>query len=125
MSNRKATLEVYHVPEGCSGRAESTWTMSDQGILTKQNLILNLIDLDSIGQIGHPKLGEAFYRKDFEDSLDLSQRVLEISQRFNGTHSRINNGYYDNASFGILQKDELIEYIEQLAQVTQKLAHTR
>ena len=65
-------------------------------------------------------MGNVFYRAEFHDEMELSERVLEIAERFKGTHSRRTNGYNDDASLGILQRDKLIEHIEQIAQVTQE-----
>ena len=117
MDNRKITLEAYIVPEGSSGRAEATWAMRKDGTLFKQNIILNLWDLDQDETGQCSELGNVFYRTEFHDNMRLSKRILEIIERFKGTHSKRTEGYYDSASFGILQKHKLIEYIEQIAKI--------
>jgi hypothetical protein len=125
MYNRKITLEAYVVPTDAPGRTEATWAMKEDGTLFKQNLILNLWDLERDETRKYSELGNVFYRAEFHDDMRLSERVLEIAEKFKGTHSRRTNGYHDDASFGILQKNKLIEYIEQIAQVAQEPSLTQ
>ena len=112
MYNRKLTLEAYFAPEGSMGRNEATWVMTKDRILVKQNIILDLWDLERKESVLYLDMGNIFYSTEFYDDMRLNDRVLEMSKRFNGTHSRNRNFYFDSASFGILQKDELIEYAD-------------
>ena len=114
MHNRKATLEVYFVHEPNEGRKEATWMMEKDGTLVRQNIILSLWDNQRSETVLYSERSTTFYRINFSDSLALDERVQEIAKRFNGTHSRMTRGYQDNASFGILQKKELMEYLESL-----------
>ncbi|MEK6841750.1 MAG: hypothetical protein AABX91_01200 [Nanoarchaeota archaeon] len=115
MKNRKATLEVYFVPEGMTGRNESTWMMREDGVLVKQNIILSIWDTQKSEANSSAERGPVFYRVNFFDSLSLEKRVGEMTKKFKGTPSRNTNGYYDTASFEILRKMELTEYLDSLA----------
>ena len=116
VKNRRATLEVYFVPGSMAGRKEATWVMKEDGTLEKQNIFLQLWDTQRPETALHERNGHIFYRVDFFDGLPLDQRVAEAAKKFKGTHSRNTNGYEDTASFEILRKDELIRYLEYLAE---------
>ena len=113
--NRKFSLEIYtftptaHV----SGRKESNWVMTRDGVLKKQHLILSLWDLEYDGAESRSERTGTFYTKRVYEDLDIGIRMDEIARRFGGTHSRNTNGYYDDATFGILQRDELVDYLSR------------
>ena len=117
MYNRRAILELYTVPDNASGRKECSGVITADNRLIRQNLMLTLVDItkkesERLQCGGH--CGRPLYQTDFYDSQNLFERLEEMSKRFNGTHSRRSNLYYDDASFRILDRDKLIEYIQQI-----------
>jgi len=116
MNNRKATLEVYSVPKYAPGRKEASWVLDKKGnLLERQNIILRIWDLGNKESQTYLKLGHSFYERDFNDMATVRKRVHEIATKFNGTHSRSTSGYTDDASFETRQRDELKEYLDNLA----------
>jgi hypothetical protein len=125
MSNRLAVVDVFTVPENWDGRREATWQETEGGVLVKQNLFLRLWDLGLPGSDPLRSEGEIAC-VEFDDLIGVYYRVLEASDRFDGTHSRnsvgIPAGYgYERASFRMDQKDELVAYLEEVRDRSSRL----
>ena len=117
MVNRRATLEVYFVPEDQPGRGEATVYMKADGTFAKQNLLFTLWDLEATRATQTTIRDESsFYKVEFNDIANIHDRVQEIAESFGGTHSGRTSGYVDDASFRINRKGELIRYLESLRQ---------
>jgi hypothetical protein len=114
--NRKITLELSTVPQRYPGKLQSNWAMKEDGTLFKQHLTLNLWDLKRDETRMYSEYGDIFYTLELYDKIPLKERVSIIAKIFDGEHNRKTNGYQDNASFRILQKDDIINYIEKIAQ---------
>jgi hypothetical protein len=115
-NNRKLTLELYAFPGRFSGKIQSNWAMKKDGTLFKQHITLNLWDLKRDETKMYSESRDIFYTLEFYDELPLKERVSNIAKIFDGEHNRKTNGYQDDASFRILQKNDLIDYIEEIAQ---------
>ena len=118
MINRRATLGVYFVPTDAPGRHEATWCMRSNGDLVKQQLMLTIWDTKQteVKEYSHENV---FYRCEFQDDISIADRFEEILEEFNGTHSRRTNGYQDDASFGVLERDYLIGYLKKLPEFSE------
>src|SRR3989344_4436121 len=112
--NRTALLTLYTVPEGCPGRAECSGVITADGRLIKQNLELILFHIPSEKYPFSFFNGRLLYSISFNDEMSLFDRMQEVAKRFHGTHSRRTNGSYDDASFRILDRDKIIEYLRKL-----------
>ncbi len=115
-NNRKLTLELYAFPERFPGKLQSNWAMKKDGTLFRQHITLNLWDLKRDETRMYSESGDILYTLEFYDRLPLKKRVSNIAKIFHGEHNRKTNGYQDSASFRILQKNDLINYIEGIAQ---------
>ncbi|MDO8623653.1 MAG: hypothetical protein Q7R52_05400 [archaeon] len=115
--NRLALVTLYTVPKNCSGREECSGVITADGRLIKQNLELIVVN---IKMKSNPfdlirGSGQLLYHVSFYDSRSIFDITKEVAEKFEGTHSRRTNVEYDDASFRILDRDRIIEYLHQLA----------
>jgi len=113
--NRFALLTLYTVPENSEGREECSGVITADGRLIKQNLELTIINTERGNSPFDLISTQLLYHISFYDPKSIFDRTNEIAKKFKGTHSRRTNGEYDDASFRILDKDKIIEYLHQLA----------
>ncbi|MEA3414346.1 MAG: hypothetical protein U9Q99_02370 [Nanoarchaeota archaeon] len=115
--NRRAFLTLYTVPEMSPGRLECSGVITADGRLIKQNLQLEIFNTArNISKEILPYLVSdlLLYEVSFYDSKTLFNRLEVMATKFKGTHSRHQNGSHDDASFRILDRDRLIEYLDHL-----------
>jgi hypothetical protein len=111
MKNRLGILDLYTVPDGCPGRKEAVEVVKEEGIVVKQNLILTLVDITQSTDYRSRRFSSPIYGFVFYDLRNIKDRISNMAQELDGTHSRRTNDCYDDASFSIYSADKIVEYL--------------